>query len=71
MERKFTNDLLVSVLFLDKADPRRNRAEHIIAGDRFCTDECLALQSLFKEMAEHPLQPNQQQVDRILGALYA
>jgi len=56
---------------LDKSDPRRNRAEHIIAGDRFCTDECLALQSLFKEMAEHPLQPNQQQVDRILGALYA
>ena len=71
MKRNFTNDLLVSVLFLDPADPRRNRAEHIIAGDRLCIDECLALQSLFREMAEHPLQPNQQQVDRILGALYA
>jgi hypothetical protein len=71
MERNFTNDLLVSVLFLDPADPRRIRAEHIIAGDRLRTDECLVLQSLFKEMADHPLQPNQQQVDRIMGALYA
>lgn len=71
MKRNFTNDLLVSVLFLDPADPRRNRAEHIIAGDRLCTDECLALQSFFREMAEHPLHPNKQQVDRILGALYA
>ncbi len=71
MKRNFTNDLLVSVLFLDPADPRRNRAEHIIAGDRLCIDECLALQSLFREMAEHPLQPNKQHVDRILGVLYA
>lgn len=71
MERNFTNDLLVSALFLSSGDPRRNLAEHFIVGDRKLTDECILLRSVFRELAEHPLQPNEQQVDRILGALYA
>lgn len=69
MERNFTNDLLVSALFLDSDDPRRNLAEHLIAGDRNLTDECLLLRGLFREMAANPVQPGQQQIDRILTEL--
>jgi len=71
MERNFTNELLVSALFLDPDDPRRNLAEHLIAGDRNLTDECLSLRGLFQDMAAHPLQPGQQQIDRILTDLNA
>jgi hypothetical protein len=71
MKRNFTNDLLVSALFLSSGDPRRNLAEHLIAGDRKLTDECILLRSVFREMEENPLQPNEQQVDRILVALHA
>lgn len=66
MERKFTQDLFVSALFLDPGDPCRNMAEHFIAGNRRLTDECLILRSLFREMSAHQIQPDQERVNRIL-----
>ncbi|MBM3918154.1 MAG: hypothetical protein FJ344_01435 [Sphingomonadales bacterium] len=70
MQRNFTKDLLISALFLDPWDPRRNLAEHLMAGNRELTDECLTLRSLFRDMAAHPMEPGQEQVDRILSALH-